>query len=382
MAPSLAGQRTTEARNAAPVHGAAWILRTGLIAALVAVTLAASRGAPAANFSAEGAVDFPAFRLPQSELVSAEALQAHARASSPGKTSSSGDCQPMFGAIQPEEALGMRRCYDSGLPAAITHLEAMFPTNNVARTIGGVHTEVITPRKGVAAQNQHRVLINLHGGGFGFGARLGGEIESIPVSVVSGIRVISVDYRLAPEASFPAASEDVAAVYQALLKEYPAKNIGIYGCSAGGWLTAQSIAWFQKQGLPMPGAVAMECAGAMYWYSGDSGAFWNFRGPGKTPRMTEITYLDHANPNDPLVQPVKDLGILAKFPPSLLISSTRDLALSSVAYTHSLLVKLGVEAELHVWADLPHDFFSDPDLPESRDVYDVVSRFFDRHLGR
>jgi carboxylesterase type B len=104
------------------------------------------------------------------------------------------------------------------------------------------------------AANRGRVLINLHGGAFLWGAHSGGLVESIPVASVGKLKVISVDYRQGPEATFPAASEDVAAVYTALLKRYEPQNIGIYGCSAGGVLTAQSVAWIAAHGLPRPGA--------------------------------------------------------------------------------------------------------------------------------
>jgi hypothetical protein len=57
-----------------------------------------------------------------------------------------------------------------------------------------------------------------------------------------------------------------------------------------------------------------------------------------------------------------------------------DKALSSVAYTHFLLVAQGVDAELHVWEGLGHAFLYDPELPESREVYAVVVRFFEKHL--
>jgi acetyl esterase/lipase len=46
------------------------------------------------------------------------------------------------------------------------------------------------------------------------------------------------------------------------------------------------------------------------------------------------------------------------------------------------LVKAGVDAELHVWDGLPHAFWYNSDLPESREVYDVIARFFDRHFGK
>lgn len=94
------------------------------------------------------------------------------------------------------------------------------------------------------------------------GAEACSLVESIPVSAVMGIRVVGVDYRQAYEHRFPAASEDVAAVYRALLEEYEPAGIGIFGYSAGGMLTAQSVAWFADLALPRPGAVAMCSAGA------------------------------------------------------------------------------------------------------------------------
>src|SRR3981081_3512398 len=121
--------------------------------------------------------------------------------------------------------------------------------------MANVGTDIVTPAGGVSAANRGRVLINLHGGAFLWGAHSGALVESIPVASLGKLKVISVDYRQGPEATFPAASEDVAAVYTALLKRHKPQNIGIYGCSAGGILTAQSVAWIAAHGLPKPGAV-------------------------------------------------------------------------------------------------------------------------------
>lgn len=74
-------------------------------------------------------------------------------------------------------------------------------------------------------------------------------------------------------------------------------------------------------------------------------------------------------------------AVMATFPPSLLISGTRDMALSSVLYTHAQLVRLGVEADLHVWEGMSHAFYLFPNMPESREAYAIVVEFFDRHLG-
>lgn len=251
---------------------------------------------------------------------------------------------------------------------------------------GGIPTEVFTPIKGVATQNKNRVLINLHGGGFKGGSRISSHLESIPISAVAKIKVISVDYRMAPRFYFPAASEDVEAVYVQLLKEYDPRNIGIFGCSAGGLLTAQAVAWLQKRNLPMPGAVGMFCAGASYWSEGDSGSFapmW-----GESPRPNSIhddpnfEYLKQTDLGNPLAYPVRSKDTMSRFPPSLLISSTRDLAMSSVVQTHSILIQQGVPADLHIWEGLPHGFFADPELPQSREMYEVTARFFERYLGK
>ncbi len=56
--------------------------------------------------------------------------------------------------------------------------------------------------------------------------------------------------------------------------------------------------------------------------------------------------------------------------------------MSSAVYTHSQLVKQGVDAELHVWEGMFHGFFYNPDVPELREAYNVMVKFFDHHLGQ
>src|SRR4030095_16571225 len=119
-----------------------------------------------------------------------------------------------------------------------------------------------TPKDGIAPGNRERVLIDLHGGGFSGCWPACAELESMPIAALGRIRVVSLDYRQGPKYRFPAASEDVAAAYRELTKTYRPENIGIYGCSAGGMLTAMSVAWFQRHDLPRPGAVGLLCSGA------------------------------------------------------------------------------------------------------------------------
>ena len=74
---------------------------------------------------------------------------------------------------------------------------------------------------------------------------------------------------------------------------------------------------------------------------------------------------------------------MSRFPPTLVLTSTRDAAASSAVYTHTRLSGVGVETRLHVWEGQPHGFLSgEPDFPESRAAWETVVRFFDTFLGR
>lgn len=82
----------------------------------------------------------------------------------------------------------------------IEALSRLYPYTSTRSVIGGVPVETFVPKDGIAPQNKGRVLINLHGGGFMFGGGgPAGAAESIPIAVLGRIKVISVDYRLAPE---------------------------------------------------------------------------------------------------------------------------------------------------------------------------------------
>ena len=272
----------------------------------------------------------------------------------------------------------------------------LYAVNREDTHIGGVHAYVYTPKQGITQRNLHRVLIDLHGGGFS-GCWPGcAELESIPVAALGQIRVISLDYRESPDYRFPAASEDVAAVYRALLRTYDARSIGIYGCSAGGMLTGESVAWILTHGLPRPGAIAILCAGLtapQAGFGGDANYLTTVVGearvsaPSPAPHANPTTktpvsldYFSGTDPQDPMVAPAASPRLLARFPPSLIVTGTRGFELSAAVYSHSLLVKAGAQSDLHVWEGMFHGFFYNADVPESRDCYHVIVRFFDSRL--
>ena len=87
--------------------------------------------------------------------------------------------------------------------------------------------------------------------------------------------------------------------------------------------------------------------------------------------------------NDPLVTPGLFPDVLAAFPPTLVLTGTRDISMSNALMTHTKLLQAGVRAELFVQEGLGHGhFFSFPGTPESAAAYDVIWSFFDRHLKR
>ena len=266
-----------------------------------------------------------------------------------------------------------------------------YPVDLGSETIAGVYADVVTPKGGVAPGNKNRILVNVHGGAFYNGARTESLVESIPVAALGKIKVISLDYREGPEYKFPAASEDVAAVYKELLKHYKPKNIGIYGCSAGGSLTAEAMAWFEKEKLPMPGAIGIFCAGGLRGISGDAAyvappfAYAQMPPPPMKPGaggQEPGGYFTGTDAMDPLVSPAYSLEVLAKFPPTLIMTASRDMALSSALFTHTQLLKAGAPAEIYVAEGLWHGFMFAPDLPEAADALNVIVKFFDRHLGK
>jgi len=326
----------------------------------------------------DGTIEVPGFDLPASSLLdpqTRDTLYRWAR----WVAEILKDCPGHWS--DREAVLAVRKFYNEHYsPILIERSRALYDVAIQPEMIAGVYTEIFTPSEGVPSDRAGHVLINLHGGGFTVGARTIGQIESIPIASMGRIKVISVDYRMAPEYQFPAATDDVIAVYRSLLRDYAPENIGIYGCSAGAVLTAQTIARLQKEKLALPAAVGMFCAAGSFWNEGDSAHFGAALLGIKQKAFNQHPYFENADPDDPLVAPVRSSRVLAGFPPSLLIASTRDVVLSSVVHMHSRLTAIGVNAELHVWEGLQHAFFYNPNLPQSCEVHRVAVKFFDRHL--
>lgn len=260
-------------------------------------------------------------------------------------------------------------------------MRRIYPVNIAEDKVAGVPVRIVTPFT-VPPDKQDRVLINLHGGGFN--ADWGSEIESIPVANLTQTKVVAVLYSLSPEHPFPAALNESVAVYKELLKTYKPEHIGIYGTSAGAILTGEVAARLRQLNLPLPAALGIFSGSGDFSKLGDSRAMYALRGlSGALSLPTgkpDTSYTGTTPLNDPVLSPI--YADLKRFPPTLFLTSGRDLLLSNTVNLHRACLEAGVNAQLVVFDGLPHAFWNDWKLPESQETYRLIAGFFNQQLGK
>ena len=291
-----------------------------------------------------------------------------------------GRAEPDDGPPQPlEDRRKMTDAYTARARVAWTKL---CPNEIVEDKIVGVPVRIVTP-EGVPESNKDKVLLNLHGGGFNSDS--GSYTESIPIASYSKIKVVAVLYRLSPEVKFPAAVDDSVAVYKELLKTYKPDHIVIYGTSAGAILTAEVAAKLKQLGLPQPAALGIFSGMGDFARAGDSIAMYALRGlaghldpPDAGPH--DPYYAGSTDAKDPVLSPI--YGDLHGLPPTLFVTSGRDLLLSGTVNLHRAYLLAGVDARLVVYDALPHAFWYDPRLPEAIEANHIMADFFVKELGK
>ena len=251
--------------------------------------------------------------------------------------------------------------------------------------MGGVRVFVVTPRE-VRPENRNRLLIHVHGGCYVLNPGEAGLPEAVFMAGVGGFRVVSVDYRMPPEAYFPAALDDAMAVWKAALRDNAPRNMAIFGSSAGGALTLEMVLRAKAEGLPLPAAIAPGTPMSDVTGVGDS-----FRTNALVDNVLVAVdgfcdaatrfYAKGHDLKDPLLSPV--YGDVRGFPPTILTTGTRDLLLSNTVRMHRRLRQAGVEAALQVFEGQSHaHYYRDDTAPESREAFAEIAAFFDRHLGK
>jgi len=240
--------------------------------------------------------------------------------------------------------------------------------------VAGVPIKVVRRRD--AADDEKRLLINFHGGGFAVDS--GSLTESIPIAGMTAIPVFSVMYRMAPEHSYPAAVDDALAVYRDALQGRSPDRIGIFGTSAGAILTLQLLVRIKSEGLPMPAAAGFFSGSADLAQASDCEGFLPALFEGRASPDALAEYIGSAERTDPLLSPI--YGDLAGLPPTLLMTSTRDQLLSQTVRADLALRRAGVATDLRVYEGMLHAFWAWIECPESDDALAAQADFFAKHL--
>jgi epsilon-lactone hydrolase len=253
------------------------------------------------------------------------------------------------------------------------------------KTIGGVPVYVVKPGT-IAPGNRGRLLVHVHGGGYVVFAGRAATPEAILMAHYGQIEVISVDYRMPPDFPFPAAVDDAVAVWKAVIQTHAPNRVGLFGTSAGGGLTLATVLRLKQLGLPLPGALMAGTPWTDLTETGDSyfvnefvdNVLGSYRGGLEADAKL---YAGKHDLKEPLISPI--YGDVSGFPPTLLLSGTRDLFLSNTVRMHQKLLKAGVHADLMVFEAQSHaQYLIVPNAPESADAWGEVAKFFDRNLGR
>ena len=281
-----------------------------------------------------------------------------------------------------------RASADAAAAAAKQRIPGLLARLNLtmtAQTMGGVRVHVITPRV-LPAANRGRVLMHVHGGCYVLSPGEAGTIEAILMAGIGQYKVISVDYRMPPEAYFPAALDDAVTVYREMTRTMNPKGIAVFGTSAGGALTLETMLRLKELKLPMPGAIGVGTPMADATKTGDS--FYTNEGidnvlvsrDGFCDAATKV-YAHGHDLRDPLISPI--YGDMHGFPPAILTTGTRDLLLSNTVRTHRKLRRAGVEADLNVYEGQSHaQYGRGDDIPETREAFGEIAAFFARHLAK
>lgn len=248
-------------------------------------------------------------------------------------------------------------------------------------TFGGVPVLEIRPK---GWKDNGKVLVFTHGGAYTLRSAASTLGQSAVTADATGLRVISVDYTLAPHAKWQEVTDQVIEVFIALQKQgYGTKDIAIIGYSAGGGLAAASVLKMRDKGMGLPAAVILCSPWVDVSGSGDTYATLKHAEPFFVYELHLKNSADaYANPVDqkhPYVSPV--YGDYSKgFSPTLIQGGTKELLLSGFVRLYQAMDTAGIPVKLDIYEGMPHVFQTVPDLPESKVALRKIKTFLVRHL--
>ncbi len=230
-----------------------------------------------------------------------------------------------------------------------------------------------------------KVIVHIHGGGYAFGSALDGVAGSLPMAETTGMRVVSVDYSLAPRAKFDQVTNEVYSVLEYLIHNgYNAADIAITGDSAGAGLAAASALLARDRGLGLLGAAVLWSPWADVSCSGDSYQTLHDEEPCykvETMRMMGLGYAAVEDQSNPYASPIHG-NFKEGYPPTLIQVGTRELLLSDSVRLYQALDSAGQEVKLDVYEGMWHVFQLTPVvIPEAALAWEKVSKFICEKLA-
>lgn len=248
-------------------------------------------------------------------------------------------------------------------------------TSHKELKINGIQVEKIT-----VENHSEKIILHIHGGGMVMGHHYSGRFMLANLASLTKRNTYSVNYRLSPEFSQPAAIEDCVNVYKGLLdRGYEAQNIALIGESAGGALVMSLCAYLKQEGISMPGAVCAISGSVDALYQSDSmtsNASTEIVVNLNLPEMMSEIYYKDGDPNNPVLSPIK--SDLRGWPPVLLHACKEEILLDESTRMYAQLKAAGVDVKLIVKEGLFHTYMM-YDLPESYEAYKEIADFFNRY---
>lgn len=249
--------------------------------------------------------------------------------------------------------------------------------------VEGVPIFRVLPANVDPRHEEHRFLY-VHGGAYVIGGGEAGVMEAVLIASRANIQVLAIDYRMPPAHPFPAAVDDAVAVYKHVLGNRPAGSIALGGTSAGGGLTLATVHQLIEEGVDVPGAIYLGTPWADLTDASDSlhtneqidRVLLTYDGwIGAAARL----YAGDHELTHRLISPV--YGDFDGFPPTYLVSGTRDMLLSDTVRVHRKLREAGVTADLNVYEAMSHaGYMIVANSPESEQVYAELGDFLLEHL--
>ena len=270
----------------------------------------------------------------------------------------------------------------SQAPVSLEGLSSQFGVSISKEKIAGVPVYRVKPDD---LGTSNALFVYVHGGAYVYGGGDRAAREAAVIAFYSGIETIAIDYRMPPEFPQPAAIDDVGLVYRHLLDQNPSRKIGLGGTSAGGGLSMAAIHSFKAKQWPLPAALYLgtpwadvtKSSDTLYTNEGIDRVLNTYDG---VIESAAALYANGLDLKDPSLSPI--YGSFEDFPPTYLLSGTRDLLLSDTVRTHRKLREANIQAELNVYEGLSHaEYVKELDTPESVQAYKELAVFLQRYLA-